>query len=132
MAPQVRPAHKGDVRELARTLARAFHDDPVTTWLVPHEKGRTAKLGRLFAAMTRHHHLGRGGVEVAAGADGIGAAALWDPPNEWQETQRAQLAMTPTFLRVLGLNSIRGRTLQETMKRDPSRHVDRFKKMASR
>jgi ribosomal protein S18 acetylase RimI-like enzyme len=118
VAPQVRPAGKCDVRELARTLARAFYDDPVTTWLVPEEKGRTAKLARLFATMTRHHHLSRSGVEVAEARDGgIGAAALWDPPNQWQETQRAQLAMTPAFLRVFGLNSMRGRALQETMKR---------------
>jgi GNAT superfamily N-acetyltransferase len=117
----VRPARKGDVRELARTLARAFYDDPVTAWLVPEEKARTAKLARLFATMTRHHHMARGGVEVAGAPDkpdgAIGAAALWDPPDQWQETQRAQLAMTPTFIRVFGLNSMRGRTLQETMKR---------------
>jgi ribosomal protein S18 acetylase RimI-like enzyme len=116
MAPQVREARKSDVRELARTLGRAFFDDPVTTWLIPQDKGRIAKLQRLFGAMTRHHHLSRGGVEVASAGNGIAAAALWDPPDQWQETQRAQLAMTPTFLRVFGLNSLRGRTLQETMK----------------
>jgi GNAT superfamily N-acetyltransferase len=101
---------------LTRTLGRAFFDDPVMSWLIPEEKRRVAKLQKLFAAMTRHHHMARGGVEVASGADGIGAAALWDPPDQWQETQRAQLAMTPTFLRVFGRRSMRGHTLQETMK----------------
>ena len=117
MSPQARPARKDDVGELSRTLARAFYDDPVMVWLLPDEKARTAQLGRVFTTMTRHHHLARGGVEVACNGPGIGAAALWDPPNQWQETPRAQLAMTPTFIRVFGLRSMRGRAVQELMKR---------------
>ena len=108
---------KDDVRELSRTLARAFYDDPVTTWLLPRDKPRTGQLYRMFATMTRHHHLARGGVEVACDGPGVGAAALWDPPNEWRETQRAQLAMTPTFLRVFGVRTAMARGLQELMKR---------------
>jgi GNAT superfamily N-acetyltransferase len=117
VAPQARSARKVDVRELSRTLARAFYDDPVMVWLLPEEKPRTAQLYRLFATMTRHHHLARGGVEVACDEPGIGAAALWDPPNEWQETRWAQLAMTPTFIRVFGARSTRGLAVQELMKR---------------
>jgi ribosomal protein S18 acetylase RimI-like enzyme len=117
VAPQERPARKADVRDLSRTLARAFYDDPVMVWLLPNEKARTAQLNRLFATMTRHHHLARGGVEVACDGPGVGAAALWDPPDQWQETHRGQLAMTPTFLRVFGLRSMRGRAVQELMKR---------------
>lgn len=116
MSPQARPARKDDVGELSRTLARAFYDDPVMIWLLPDEKARTEQLCRLFTTMTRHHHLGRGGVEVACDGPGVGAAALWDPPNQWQETRRAQLAMTPTFIRVFGLRSMRGRAVQELMK----------------
>jgi ribosomal protein S18 acetylase RimI-like enzyme len=117
VAPQPRPARKEDVRELSRTLARAFYDDPVMIWLLPDEKRRTGQLCRLFATMTRHHHLARGGVELACDGPGIGAAALWDPPNQWQETRGGQLAMTPTFVRVFGLRSMRGRAVQELMKR---------------
>jgi ribosomal protein S18 acetylase RimI-like enzyme len=117
VAPQPRPARKEDVRELSRTLARAFYDDPVMIWLLPDEKRRTGQLDRLFATMTRHHHLARGGVEVASDGPGVGAAALWDPPNQWQETRGGQLAMTPTFVRVFGLRSMRGRAVQELMKR---------------
>ena len=117
MTPQVRPACKADIRELSATLARAFYDDPVMIWLLPNEQARTEHLYRLFATMTRHHHLARGGVEVACDGPGIGAAALWDPPNQWQETRRGQLAMTPTFIRVFGLRSMRGRAVQELMKR---------------
>ena len=117
VSPQAYPARKDDVRELSRTLARAFYDDPVMIWLLSDEKRRTAQLHRLFTTMTRHHHLVRGGVEVARGGPGIGAAALWDPPNQWQESRRGQLAMTPTFIRVFGLRSLRGRAVQELMKR---------------
>ena len=117
MAPQARAARKDDVRELSSTLARAFYDDPVMIWLLANEKVRTAHLYRLFATMTRHHHLSRGGVEVACDGPGIGAAALWDPPNQWQETRRGQLAMTPTFIRVFGLRSMQGRSVQELMRR---------------
>jgi ribosomal protein S18 acetylase RimI-like enzyme len=118
VTPQVRSALKADVRELSRTLARAFYDDPVMIWLIPDENKRTGHLSRLFATMTRHHHLARGGAEVADHeAAGVGAAALWDPPDQWRETSGAQLAMTPTFLRVFGLRSMRGRAVQELMKR---------------
>jgi GNAT superfamily N-acetyltransferase len=117
VTPQARSARKDDVRELSHTLARAFYDDPVMVWLLPDEKPRTVQLYRLFATMTRHHHLARGGVEVACDGRGIGAAALWDPPNQWQETRWAQLAMTPTFIRVFGARSMRGRAVQELMKR---------------
>ena len=117
MAPQTRAARKDDVRELSRTLARAFYEDPVMVWLLPDDKPRTAQLSRVFATMTRHHHLARGGVEVACDGPGIGAAALWDPPNQWQETRWAELMMTPTFIRVFGLRSMRGRPVQELMKR---------------
>lgn len=116
MTPHVRPAAKADVRELSRTLARAFYDDPVMIWLLPDQDRRTARLSRMFATMTRHHHLGGGGVEVALEGSGIGAAALWDPPDHWRETPGAQLAMTPTFLRVFGLRSMRGRAVQDLMK----------------
>jgi ribosomal protein S18 acetylase RimI-like enzyme len=117
VAPQVRQAHKDDVRGLSSTLARAFYDDPVMMWLLPGQRARTARLRRLFATMTRHHHLARGGVEVACDGTAIGAAALWDPPNQWQETRRGQLMMSPTFIRVFGLRSAQGQAVQELMKR---------------
>ncbi|OBK22137.1 GNAT family acetyltransferase [Mycobacterium asiaticum] len=118
MTAQARPARKADVGELARTLGRAFFDDPVTTWIVPDDDVRRAQLHRVFATMTRHHHLAKGGVEVACDGPGIGAAALWDPPNGWQESRWAQLRQMPAFLRVTGLRSARGRVVQEIMKRE--------------
>ena len=118
MTPQTRPARRADVGELSRTLGRAFYDDPVTTWLLPDDKVRRARLHQLFATMTRYHHLSLGGVEVACDGASIGAAALWDPPNQWQESRWAQFAMTPAFLRVFGLQTGMARGIQEMMKRE--------------
>lgn len=117
VTPQARAAGKADIRELSATLSRAFYDDPVMTWILSDDRRRPAQLRRMFAAMTRHHHLGYGGVEVAQDGSGIGAAALWDPPNRWRETRRAELAMTPAFLRVFGLRASMAREVQEMMKR---------------
>lgn len=97
-------------------MARAFYDDPVMIWLFPNEQLRTAQLHRLFVTLTRHHHLARGGVEVAGDGPGIGAAALWDPPNQWRETRLGQLAMTPRLLRVFGFRTTMARGLQELMR----------------
>lgn len=117
MTPQARPARKADVRELSRTMARAFYDDPVMSWLLSNDNARTARLTRLFATIVRHQHLAGGGVEVARGAAGIGGAALWDPPDRWRESRRQQLAMTPGFLRVFGFRTAKARAALDVMMR---------------
>lgn len=117
MTPQASSAHKSDIGELAATMSRAFYDDPVMEWILPDAGRRLRQLGRMFTAMTRHHHLAHGGVEVASDGPAIGAAALWDPPNRWLETRRAEWAMVPTFLRVFGLRTAQARGVQEVMKR---------------
>jgi ribosomal protein S18 acetylase RimI-like enzyme len=102
---------------LSRTLSRAFHDDPVVMWLLPDENARASRLARLWSTMTRHHHLAGGGVEVACDGPGIGAAALWDPPNRWQQSHREELSMMLGLFRVFGLRSAKARAAQEVMKR---------------
>ncbi len=116
MNPQARPAHKSDVRKLAATLGRAFADDPVVTWMLPDDDTRPALAARLFATMTRHHHLAGGGVEVACDGPAIGAAALWDPPDRWRHGRWEELAMMPGFIRVFGSHSAKARAVQQTMK----------------
>jgi len=98
-------------------MSRAFYDDPVMTWLLPDDCARSSRLVRMFATVTRHHHLARGGVEVACEGPSVGAAAMWDPPNRWRHTAREQLAMTPSFARVFGFGSKKARTVLELMKR---------------
>src|SRR5947209_19492963 len=86
--------------------------------MLPDDKARPAQLVRLFATMTRRHHLAGGGVEVACDGPGIGAAALWDPPDRWRHSRRQELAMMPNFIRVFGLHSARARTVQDVMKQE--------------
>jgi GNAT superfamily N-acetyltransferase len=118
MAINAHPARRADIGELSQVLGRAFYDDPVSMWIMPDDKTRTAHLRTFFAAVTRHHHLAGGGVEVASDGS-IGAAALWDPPGRWKQTPREQLMMLPSFLRGFGLRLSVGRkfgALLELMK----------------
>lgn len=114
---QVRPATRADVTALSKTLGRAFFDDPVMSWMLPDGDARKRKLHKLFASLTRHHHLARGGVEVAPGDDGgIGGAALWDPPGEWRQTRGAELRAMPGLLVAFGSSLRRGLVVSELMK----------------
>ncbi len=97
-------------------MGRAFYDDPVMVWVFPDRPARSAQLVRMFSTITRCHHLAGGGVEVACDGPGIGAAALWDPPNRWQHSGREQLAMLPGFIGVFGMRSGKARAIQEFMK----------------
>jgi ribosomal protein S18 acetylase RimI-like enzyme len=73
----IRSATADDVPAVARTLAAAFHDDPVLAWCLPDPTRRRAVLPGFFhlvtAAAVPHG-------EVMIGADRR-AAALWVPPG---------------------------------------------------
>ena len=113
---EVCPARRADVGALSRVLGRAFHDDPVMRWLQPDAARRTAALPTFFATVARHHFLASSGSEVAVSADGVGAAALWDPPGRWQQTSREQVVMVPGVLRAFRGRLGAARALAEQMK----------------
>jgi GNAT superfamily N-acetyltransferase len=113
---QARPAIRADVGTLSKTLGRAFFDDPVMRWMLPDAELRRRKLHKLFEALTRHHHLARGGVEVAPDGSGIGGAALWDPPGGWRQTRLEELRATPSLLMAFGTSLRRGLIAEERMK----------------
>ncbi|MFZ2174123.1 MAG: GNAT family N-acetyltransferase [Rhodococcus sp. (in: high G+C Gram-positive bacteria)] len=103
MVVKIRPGTKSDVRSLSAVLAEAFDDDPMMCWLYPDEKQRRVGLPRLFAAITRHHHLAGGGVEVAIDDAGtMTGATLWDPPGRWKQSRLSSLMMMPALARALG------------------------------
>jgi GNAT superfamily N-acetyltransferase len=124
-----RPATPADINALSQTLGRAFFDDPVMCWMLPNADLRRRKLHRLFAALTRHHHLPRGGVEVASvrspgslrscppDGDGIGGAALWDPPGEWQSIRGEEFRAIPGLFLAFGMALRRGLAVTELMKK---------------
>lgn len=114
---QVAAAGPADIAALSHALGRAFFDDPVMTWMLPDPRARRRKLHKLFAALTRHHHLARGGVEVAtAGSPDICAAALWDPPGQWRHTTVEELRAAPSMLLAFGTALRRGMQVSDLMK----------------
>lgn len=112
----VRAAGVSDVPALAGVLGRAFHDDPVMSWLQPDAARRAAALPGFFGAMARHHFLAGAGVEVAVSPSGVAAAALWDPPGRWAQRPREQLAMMPAVLRAFRGRLGAARTVGDLMK----------------
>ncbi|SEH73709.1 Acetyltransferase (GNAT) family protein [Mycolicibacterium rutilum] len=112
---EVAAAQRGDVRQMAAVLARAFDRDPVMMWMVPDDAGRGRALERMFATMVRHHFLRTGAPEVAGGGR-VGAAALWDPPGQWKQSRLQELRMMPGFIRAFGRNVQRGQEVSELMK----------------
>lgn len=98
MAVDVRPAQRRDVRQMATVLARAFYDDPVTSWMLPDDRTRLKALTRAFAGLARHHFLPRAGSEVGRRDGAVGAATLWDPPGQRKSSRLEELVMTPTML----------------------------------
>jgi ribosomal protein S18 acetylase RimI-like enzyme len=107
-----RPARGDEVGAVAGTLARAFHDDPVMTWLFgERDRARLRRLTRFFASETRRHLRGH---DTVLTADGHPGAAVWARPGNWRvswvDMARAAPAMVggigprmPRALRGLGL-----------------------------
>jgi ribosomal protein S18 acetylase RimI-like enzyme len=114
----VRNAQRRDVREMSRSLGRAFYDDPIMMWMLPNAAQRAKSLPRMFAAMTRHHFLAGGGAEVATNGSGIGAAALWDPPGRWKQSGRDELLMMPIVIWAFRSRVPAARQVMEIMKRE--------------
>lgn len=98
MSIDVRPLGRGDVRDAARVLAKAFYDDPVTSWMLPDDSSRLTALTRAFAPLARHHFLPRAGSEVGVRDGTVGAATLWDPPGQRKPGLVEQLITAPTML----------------------------------
>ena len=69
---------------IASTLADAFQNDPVFSWLLPNEERRPSALERFFALEARHIALPHASSLVVNGASGIAAAALILPPERWR------------------------------------------------
>jgi ribosomal protein S18 acetylase RimI-like enzyme len=73
----VRAAVEADTSELARVLARAFHDDPFHRWIFPTEEAWKRGSPRLFAILFRQA-LRHG---VVTTTERVQGAAVWTPPR---------------------------------------------------
>lgn len=92
-APEIRRATDDDVPALARTLTRAFAEDPVVGWAWPAHARRERALEHFQA--TRLRQLIAGG-EVWTTPE-LDCAALWALPGRWQPSVRETLEVFPAF-----------------------------------
>ena len=117
MPAAVRKATPDDTPAIARALARAFHDDPVLTWMFPNPRRRLAQSRRFFAMRLRLLLE----QEETYTTDDRAGGALWAVPDQWRvpavqmakDLVRIGPALGPRLLR-----SLRGLTLIES--RHPS------------
>jgi GNAT superfamily N-acetyltransferase len=94
----IRRAGPGDVDALARTLARAFEDDPVMRWLFPRSATRLRNNETFFRLRVRD--LLR--QEEVWTADDHAGGALWTLPDRWRTTPHEFFSWLPPLGRALG------------------------------
>lgn len=99
---------------MSAALAAAFENDPIFSWLIPHDTRRLARLERFFALELRHVVLPAGRVWTTAARDG---ASLELPPGRWRMPLSAQLTHGPAFLAVFGSRLAHAFALITTMER---------------
>jgi GNAT superfamily N-acetyltransferase len=96
----VRKATAADVDALARTLARAFQDDPVISWMIPDDEKRL-RLGPFgFETWLQKIYMPKAEVYTDE-ARKVGA--LWAPPGKWRMSVGLQARMAPRMLRLFGV-----------------------------
>jgi GNAT superfamily N-acetyltransferase len=99
--PQIRKARPDERVAMAHTLALAFYDDPVISWLLPDDARRLATAQRGFDLFLRRLWLKHDQTYVAD--DGAGVC-IWEPPGAWQIPLGVQLAMLPSLVGIYGRN----------------------------
>jgi ribosomal protein S18 acetylase RimI-like enzyme len=97
----IRKATRDDVKAVAAALARAYHDDPVWSWIIPGEKNRTTRLSRYFEIEMRHMVLP---YDTAWTTQGTTGGALCAPPDHWRLSPLTMIVQGPAFIHALGPN----------------------------
>jgi GNAT superfamily N-acetyltransferase len=97
--PLVRKATLDDLPLLADSLARAFHDDPGWSHLLPDPGDRTERLRLFFETELRGIALPLGLVWTT---EDVAGAAVWSPPDAWRVPVTATLREFPPMLKVFG------------------------------
>jgi len=87
----VRRARREDFAPLARMLARAFYDDPVTAWFYPSPARRMTHARRFFAIRLRQ----LADQQLIFTTPDHSGAALWALPGHWREDLRQSLMLMP-------------------------------------
>jgi GNAT superfamily N-acetyltransferase len=98
-AATVRRATAEDKAGMARTLAHAFHDDPVFTWVLRGDPRRMKRLERGFELFIQRVWMEQEETYTTATVAGV---AVWEKPGQWKTSVGRQLALLPAMLRVFG------------------------------
>ncbi|MFC0600409.1 GNAT family N-acetyltransferase [Streptomyces palmae] len=118
MPQQITVARHEHVGELSAVLARAFHEDPVMSWIFPDPEVRRRALPKVFSTMLRHQHLRHGASEFTTDGSGrITGGALWDPPGHWKEPAWRELLALPSYIRASGRGSARAAAFMGAMQK---------------
>jgi GNAT superfamily N-acetyltransferase len=94
--PTVRAATPDELPQVGATLAAAFADDPVWSWMAPPSTWAQRARG-WFAAEAKVQLEGQGVVLVD---DQVRGAAMWSPPDRWKTSPRESVAMVVPSLRL--------------------------------
>lgn len=111
----VRRATTEDFPGLARVLARAFYDDPVTGYFYGNDRKRLRQGERFFGIRLRQL-APQGQIYTTAAGDG---AALWAGPDAWREDLRQMLMILPMLPALLPHVGRSSRAVREIERRHP-------------
>ena len=95
---RVRRARGEEIDAMAHTLARAFDDDPLTTWLFPNDATRARRLPVFFRSLLRAS-MPFGEVLTT---DGTRSVAIWNPPGTFPLSRGADARVGFTTARLVG------------------------------
>jgi len=118
MPGPIRVADRADTAPLAASLARAFFDDPVMSYLIPDEPTRRRRVAAFFEAALANQHLPHGACYTDTDRAG---GALWDPPGHWKMSLGQIVRGAPKMIGAFGRNVPRALRLLSTVER---RHPD--------
>jgi GNAT superfamily N-acetyltransferase len=88
---------RADLQATVATMARAFADDPVMTWVFPDEQMRLRQLPRFFTVTMRETCLRHEGTEILVAGDEVLGGAIWVPPGAWRPSPWQQIRTFPSL-----------------------------------
>jgi ribosomal protein S18 acetylase RimI-like enzyme len=101
--PLVRKLLATDVEQAVTVLARAFESDPFVSWFVRRDARHDEGMRAFFDLAIHELTLPFGECFVT---DGIGGAALWNPPGTWSLGLLDKARLMPQFARVSGVGRL--------------------------
>ena len=115
MPGPVRAATRADTGPLAASLARAFFDDPVMSFLLPDDPTRRRRSRRILRGRPGHPAPPPRGA-CFTDTDRAGGA-LWDPPGHWKMGWGQIARGSPKLVRSFGINVPRALRVLSTIER---------------